>query len=82
MKINLNQKVKAKITDTGKVYLLRRYKRIFGNHNAPKFKLPEEDKDGYSVWQLWDLMGHFGEALRFPTLNVVIDPDIELIEEE
>ena len=66
----------------GKAFLYRRHKTLFGNiQGAPKFKLPEEDANGYSVWQLWVLMGHFGEAFQYPTVSPVIDPEIELIDE-
>ena len=79
-KINLNQKVKVKITPWGKNYLRRRHKGIFGNiEGHPKFKLPDEDAEGYSVWQLWYLTGQIGGALQYPTLTPPIDPEIELI---
>ena len=82
MRINLNQKVKVKITPVGKAYLRRRHKELFGNIQGHlKFKLPDEDADGYSVWQLWDLMGRIGGACQYPTLAPPIDPEIELIEE-
>lgn len=82
MKINLNQKVRVRVTPAGNSFLRRQHKELFGQgEDAPKFCPLEEDEDGYSEWQLWDLMGHFGNALRYPTMQTPIDPEIELIEQ-
>ncbi|MEH2277858.1 MAG: hypothetical protein V7K40_24500 [Nostoc sp.] len=81
MKINLNQKVKVKVTSVGKSHFIHRHKDLFGDSSyAPKFQFLQEDEEGYSVWQLWDLIGHFGEALQLLTLHPPIETEIELIE--
>lgn len=69
-KINLNQKVKVKITKKGRDYL----KEIN--------QLINRDKDGYTTLQLWELMGIFGETMQHPTFSPVIEPDIFLLEED
>lgn len=82
MKINLNQKVKVRITPVGKKHLIQRHKDLFGDSkDAPKFRPPQEDDEGYSVWQFWDLIGHFGETMQFPTSSPAIEMEVELIEE-
>ena len=55
MKVNLNNKIKVKLTEAAKTYLANRHAKLFGEYS--KFTLP---KEGYSEWQLWDFIGHFG----------------------
>ena len=56
--INLNEKVKVKLTKSSHEWLRAEHTRM----KYPfEFKLPELDKDGYSTFQLWDLMNRFGE---------------------
>ena len=74
MKVNLNNKIKVKLTEAAKTYLANRHAKLFGEYS--KFTLPKEDKEGYSEWQLWDFIGHFGEAMQFPTLTCYIEESI------
>ena len=63
MKININDVVKVRLTEYG-----RKIHR--GNHQKfwsmlgkcdVKYFPPEEDENGWSEWQLWDLMNEFGK---------------------
>jgi len=67
-KINLNQKVKFKLTKTGREYLKKNKRPMWS------------DREGYSTEQLWVVMGVFGEVMQFPTINPVIEPDIFLLD--
>lgn len=71
IKINLNQKVKVKITKTGRDYLK--------NHPYYNKYSISKDKEGFTEFQLWELMGIFGEEMQFPTINPVIEPEIFLV---
>jgi hypothetical protein len=68
-KINLNQKVKFKLTKIGREYLKKNKKLMWS------------DKEGYSTEQLWVVMGIFGQAMQYPTMNTVIEPDIFLVDD-
>lgn len=65
MRINLNETVKVKLTDHGKMIYYHRYddinKRV--GKEVCKPSLPEEDEDGYSKFQLWDFMNLYGKYL-------------------
>jgi hypothetical protein len=71
MKVNLNNNIKVKLTSAAKTYLANRHAKLFGNY--PRFSLPKEDEEGYSEWQLWDFIGHFGDAMQFPTLTCYLE---------
>jgi hypothetical protein len=67
--LNLNDRVKVKITETGKKYL--RQKNI---------KLAT-DKEGFLDLSLWEFSGIFGDAFQAPTLNPPVEPNIVLLVE-
>ena len=69
MKVNLNNNIKVKLTSAAKTYLANRHAKLFGNY--PRFTLPKEDEEGYSEWQLWDFIGHFGDAMQFSYSNLL-----------
>ena len=71
MKVNLNNNIKVKLTSAAKTYVANRHARLFGKY--PRFSLPKEDEEGYSEWQLWDFIGHFGDAMQFPTLTCYLE---------
>jgi hypothetical protein len=75
-RLNINDKVRVKLTDFGRACLTQ--------HDAsckdlqPLFKaMPKEDADGYSEWQLWELMSTFGERL-YNGCEVPFEPTIIL----
>ena len=69
-RININQKVKVKITKEGREYLRETKQLING------------DRDGYTTLQLWEVMGIFGDKMWYPTCNPVIEPDIFLLDDD
>lgn len=73
-KINLNQKIKVKITKKGREYL--KYHDFYYNYPITV------DEDGFSEFQLWELMGIFGGAMQYPTFSPVIEPDTFLLEDD
>lgn len=64
VEFNINDNVQVKLTDYGRECLRKNYKSFVntcGYSNVHTFKLPEEDKNGYSTWQMWYLMQELGE---------------------
>lgn len=57
-KLNLNDNVKVKLTSFGLEILSMRYKER--NGNSTDF-VPTIDENGYTEYQLWELMNIFGE---------------------
>lgn len=61
IEFNINNYVQIKLTDTGRAILEENHDRL---HNLVKgnipYKLPKEDADGWSKWQLWRVMEEFG----------------------
>lgn len=64
MKFNINDKVKVRLTDKGRDELRAQYEdlQLFCTSIRP-YQEPVEDAQGYSEWQLWDLMSRFGDLM-------------------
>ena len=63
---NINQYVQVRLTEHGKKCLRKNYDALaahFGGKLTFGFKLPTEDKDGWSRWQAWDLISQLGEHI-------------------
>lgn len=67
---NLNDKIKVKLTSTGRKYL-----------KAKDYKLTP-DRKGYLIMSLWEFSGIFGDACQLPTFNPPVEPDIILLIED
>lgn len=61
IEFNMNNYIHVKLTDTGRNELKRQHIEFLGN-NWPYIP-PEEDSEGYSKWQMWDIMNKLGELL-------------------
>ena len=61
---NINSYVKVRLTDYGREMLAREHKKFWENlgHQVP-YSPPKEDKDGWSKWQMWDLMQKLGSHI-------------------
>lgn len=58
---NLNDMVRVKLTDKGREVHRADYDKLCeGWPTAPAYRPPEEDAEGWSVWQLWCLMHQMG----------------------
>lgn len=61
---NINDYVRVKLTEQGRKILAGRqaeYAKRFPGAGALTF--PADDADGWSLWQLWDLMHEFGASM-------------------
>ena len=66
MTLNINDKVKVRLTARGRAILV-----------ADCVKVPGEDLRGWSEWQLWKLMKHFGPHLSAES-EAPFEPKIKL----
>lgn len=65
--VNINDQVLIRLTDHGRECLLKNYdqlKAIHGGKFPFPFKLPKEDNEGRSRWQLWRLLEEFGPHMH------------------
>ncbi len=82
---NINASVKVRLTPRGRQLLIEedaRWARLIRSRGGqwPVYQLPVEDKDGWSVWQMWDLMAklgkHCGMGSKTPfETNVLVEID-------
>lgn len=76
MRFNINHKVKVRLSDRGLAILESQHWDLQRHLSKPRpFEPPKTDADGWSSWQLWDLMGTFGEHI---TLGVELPFEIEI----
>ena len=61
LKVNINDSVRVRLTDHGRKLHREHWDRFVGD--AYPYRAPEEDEQGWSGWQLWDLMSVFGEHM-------------------
>jgi len=66
LEFNINHYVFVQLTDTGKQILKHHHDELnrFSNGFLGEFKPVEEDADGWSKWQMWDLMAKLGKGCR------------------
>ena len=78
---NINHNVHVKLTDAGKTELKRQHDSMYGsmpNHLwSSKYEPPVEDADGWSKWQLWDLMSQLGGKC-YNGCNVPFETEIKI----
>jgi len=60
IQFNINDHVRVKLTDLGRQILIKNHIELFGSQD--KYKAPEEDAEGWSRWQLWELMQELGNS--------------------
>ena len=59
--ININDKVRVKLTPHGRELVRAQWERTFSFlPQPPPYRAPTEDFAGWSTWQLWELMSIFG----------------------
>ena len=81
IQINLNEVVKVKLTERGKEIHKKIHEDIRKEapHLIGEYKGPIVDAEGYTKYQLWELMGDFGSQMFngsppcFEGNNIIID---------
>lgn len=76
MKFNINSKVRVRLTERGRRIHRENFWNLMGDKH--KYKPPEE-VDGWSEWQMWELMHEFG-ANCYNGCTVPFETEIELVD--
>ena len=73
VRINLNERVRVKLTDYGKEIYYHRVDDVNRRYGREVCKpsFPKVDKDGYSSFVLWDFMNLYGEHMTMGSQNVI-----------
>lgn len=80
MKFNVNNYVKIKLNERGKEILLKEWEAMPESYRSRyPFKSPKEDEEGWSKWQLWNVMETFGPHIFLGCVNP-FDTEIEICE--
>lgn len=58
---NINDYVWVKLTPYGKDALRKKHEELFSK--TYPYVPPKEDSDGWSRWQMWDLMSQLGSTI-------------------
>jgi hypothetical protein len=62
--MNINESVWVKLNDIGRQHHRSQHERLLGKFSGRfPYSPPVEDAEGWSRWQLWDLMHTFGPIL-------------------
>jgi hypothetical protein len=81
MKFNINHKVRVKLTDNGRGILSRKEHAFSEAFDLPAKEPLVREVDGWSEWQLWDLMREFGPHI-YNGCKVPFETEIEIIEKQ
>lgn len=83
MMFNVNHRVRVKLTDYGRALHMEEHMKFWRTThllNILNYVPPKEDAEGWSSWQLWNLMSVFGPHIA-PARPLCFEPDIQLIQE-
>jgi hypothetical protein len=81
MKFNVNNYVKVRLTDEGRTIIkCKRYSNpLLKGYLDYDDTYPKEDENGWSMWQMWDLMSMFGDYM-YNGCRIPFETEIEIIE--
>lgn len=73
IRINLNEKIKVKLTDWGKEIYYHQHDRTnqIAGRKICEPKFPKEDENGYTEFQLWAFIELYGEHIGVTLPNVI-----------
>lgn len=73
MLFNINDNVYVKLTEHGRRVHHEEHVRFWksvGHSSPPEYTPPKEDSEGWSKWQMWELMREFGSHIGMGKCNV------------
>jgi hypothetical protein len=81
---NINHYVHVKLTDAGRKMHRVRYEALIGERlrDLYPYQAPEEDSDGWSRWQLHDLMNTFGLHTTVGCMDLPFETTIRIPESQ
>jgi len=74
---NINHHVRVKLTDAGRKWHRKRHVEWFAEAPHIKYTPPKEDADGWSRWQMHNLMEMFGDGVGMGR-DLLFETTIEL----
>lgn len=83
IKFNINYYVRVKLTDHGRKLHRQQYRELYNQlpiTAMTPYTPPKEDDEGWSKWQLWDLMQRFGPYIcisKPPPFETEIEFDVQ-----
>lgn len=82
MKINLNDRIRVKLTKYGTLVHFNHYDSINRFHGKDVIKNcePNVDENGYTSYALWDFIHIFGDYIGIGKKNVIEPIDLEVVE--
>lgn len=82
MNFNINDNVKVKLTDFGRQMLEIDHDSFWKavGYMPYQYKAIEEDSEGWSTWQLYDLMQRLGKHIRLG-FEIPFETEIQIIGE-
>lgn len=82
MLFNLNEYVRVKLTQRGRNIHRQQWHAVMdGLRTKYEYHDPDEDKDGWSKWQGWDLMQTFGPHMGMG-VDLPFELTIEIVEKD
>jgi len=79
MKFNINNNVRVKLTDKGREIHRKKYDNLWNGYHSLPYIPVEEDENGWSTWQLWQLMSNFGDSM-YNGCDLPFETEIEIME--
>ena len=61
---NINDTVRVRLTDRGRYLCRAHHDGLFNGDLKYEYRPKAEDKDGWSEWQLWELMSVLGHEVQ------------------
>lgn len=78
VEFNVNHYVRARLTPLGHKIHRANFEKLFeGSSFTPVYTPPKEDVDGWSKWQMHDLMNTFGGCL-YSSVSIPFETTIQI----
>lgn len=77
-KFNINQFVRVRLSDFGRAI----HRREWDAFPYCSYQPPHEDENGWSRWQMWDLMRTFGPHLFNGAVELPFATEIEILTDD
>lgn len=81
MKFNINDYVRVKLTPHGRFLLEKKHHEFYEKYRIAnrEYTPYKEDDNGWSTWQLWNLMNYLGEYITMGA-ELPFETNIEIVE--
>ena len=80
MKININARIKVKLTPHGERIHFDHYYRLLKDKYPLRECLPKQDADGYTQYQIWEFANIFGPYIYNGAEQVIVENEMVLMD--